>query len=458
MSVRRSAGAIFWGLTLVGIGVLLLANNMGYPIHIWSYVVRYWPALLIAWGLLKFVDYFRFRHAGDSRPLFSGGEVALLILVIFTGSAITTAANVSPEIGNIFDIGDIDLWDITGNNFTYDQHREETAAPGSEIEIVNLFGSVEVRPAESDRIAVDVKKTVRAANQQEADRLERDFTFSILKEDGKYRIVSNRDGSGFSGSRRQRFKSSLMIQVPKRSALHLDNRNGRVFVDGLTGDQNIVNRYGEVEVQNITGQLQLENRNGTVTVENVSAAVVVSNRYANTTVKNIGGDLRIQSRNGSVDVADVKGTATIDNSYAPVNVKNVEGGLTMSGHNNSVDVEHIEGDVQSSSSYENVTIKDPRAAVSVSGRNGDILLSFERAPRKDISIDARYANVTIELPSRSAFKVDARTEYGDVQSDFEGLSISRSNRDRNMNGEVRQGGPHIEINTRNGDIRLQRRG
>ena len=172
MSVHRSAGVIFWGLTLVTIGALLLARNMGYPVHIWPYVVRYWPALLIAWGLLKFVDYFRFRHAGENRPLFSGGEVALLILVIFAGSAITTAANVSPELGNIFDIGDIDLWDITGNNFTYDQHREEAAMAGSEIEIVNLFGDVEVRPAETDRIAVDVKKTVRAANREEADRLE----------------------------------------------------------------------------------------------------------------------------------------------------------------------------------------------------------------------------------------------------------------------------------------------
>jgi len=75
MSVRRSAGVIFWGLTLVTVGGLLLANNLGYPIQIWPYVARYWPALLIAWGLLKFVDYYRFSHAGDTRPLFSGGEV-----------------------------------------------------------------------------------------------------------------------------------------------------------------------------------------------------------------------------------------------------------------------------------------------------------------------------------------------------------------------------------------------
>ena len=98
MNNRRSAGVIFWGLALVAIGGLMLAHNLGYPIQIWPYIVRWWPALLIVWGLLKFVDYFRFRHSGDNRPLFSGGEVALLIFLIFAGSAITTAANLSSDL------------------------------------------------------------------------------------------------------------------------------------------------------------------------------------------------------------------------------------------------------------------------------------------------------------------------------------------------------------------------
>src|SRR5262249_13654895 len=271
MSVSRSAGAIFWGLTLVAIGGLLLAYNLGYPIHIWPYIVRYWPALLIGWGLLKVVDYFRFRRSGDNRPLFSGGEVALLIFVIFAGSAITTAANVSPELGRIFEIGDIDLWDITGNNYVYDQHIErQNVKPASDIEIVNFFGDVEVRPADSDRIVLDVKKTIRAGDKQEADRLEREFTFSIEDEGSRYRIVSNRDQSGFHGTPRQRFKSSLTVQVPKHSSLRLDNRNGRVLVQDLTGNQNILNRYGDVDVRMITGKVALENRNGGVTVEDVS--------------------------------------------------------------------------------------------------------------------------------------------------------------------------------------------
>ena len=154
----------------------------------------------------------------------------------------------------------------------------------------------------------------------------------------------------------------------------------------------------------------------------------------------------------------MKGSAAINNSYAPISVENVQGNLTVTGRNNSVDLQHIEGDISADSSYQNVTIKDPRGAVTVTSRNGDLLLSFDRDPAKDVSIEARYGNVTLEIPSTSAFRIDARTEHGEVDSDFEGLSVNRSNRERSITGELRQGGPHLTINTRNGDIRLQKRG
>src|SRR6185369_10916145 len=187
-------------------------------------------------------------------------------------------------------------------------------------------------------------------------------------------------------------------------------------------------------------------------------AAGINNRYSNVTVKNIGGDLRIDTRNGSVDVAGVKGNASINNSYASINVQDVHGELTVSGRNNSIDVEHIEGDIRADNSFQNVSIKDPRGAVTITGRNGDMFVSFERPPQKDVSIATRFANVTLELPSSSAFSVDARTQYGDIDSEFEGLSTTSNRQDKSLNGVFRQGGPRLNISTRNGSIRLQKRG
>jgi hypothetical protein len=363
MSIHRRAGSIFWPLLLIVIGGLLLARNIGYSIPFWTVMVRYWPVLIIVWGFLKIVDYYRMRRTGDNSPLFSGGEVALLIFVILAGSAITTAANASPDVGAAFRIGDFDLWDITGNNFEYSEHHEVDVPAGSTIEINNRFGSVDVRPAETDRIILDVKKTVRASSKEEADRLSEQFVFAIAKDDSQYRIASNQDAS----RGRQRFKSSLTILVPKQSLIRLDNRFGRITLQGLTGNQSISNRYGEINVRGIDGNVEVSNAFGAITAEDIRGSMTVSNRY------------------------------------------------------------------------------------------GEVRLRFEGPPQNDISVTAQFSDVRLDLPSSSAFSFQARTAFADVESDFEGLTRDRSNREESLGGQVGQGGPQISISSRFGNIRLRKR-
>jgi hypothetical protein len=67
MSRPRSAGSVFWGLILIGTGMVLLLKNIGYEIPIWSGIARYWPVLLIVWGFIKLVDYARWKKAGQPR-------------------------------------------------------------------------------------------------------------------------------------------------------------------------------------------------------------------------------------------------------------------------------------------------------------------------------------------------------------------------------------------------------
>ncbi len=272
-----SAGAIYWAVALAAIAILLLVQGLGHRLPMWGYVVRGWPVLLIAWGVCKIVDYRRLRNAAGGRPLFSRSEVALLMFVVFAGSALTTAANISSGLANAFDIEEFDLWDITGNNFTFDERQEVVVPSGSSVEIVNRYGNVDIRPSDSDRLILDVKKTVRASNKEEAEQLSQDFTFSIDRSGAGCRIISNRDAADFRDIPRQRFKSSLRLHVPKRSALRIDNRNGKVSIQGLEGNQRVANRYGPVEIRGVVGDVQIDNRKGTVTVEDIKGAVNINN-------------------------------------------------------------------------------------------------------------------------------------------------------------------------------------
>ena len=155
--MRRSLGSMFWGVVLVGIGALLLARNFGYAFPYWNLVPVYWPLLIILWGVVKLGDYFRLRNTHPHPRLFSTGEVVLLLFVILAGSAVTVAANISSDVGQIFGIGEIaDVWSLTGNNFEYTEHAELAVEPGAVIDAFNLYGSVDVRPGTSNRIVLEI--------------------------------------------------------------------------------------------------------------------------------------------------------------------------------------------------------------------------------------------------------------------------------------------------------------
>ena len=96
--------------------------------------------------------------------------------------------------------------------------------------------------------------------------------------------------------------------------------------------------------------------------------------------------------------------------------------------------------------------------MKVNSRNGEVVVSFEKPPQKDTVISSRYGNVSVELPSTSIFKIDARTEYGQIDSEFDGLTHNNSNREKSVTGEIGHGGPRISIDLRNGNIHLGKRG
>jgi hypothetical protein len=135
--VRRISGSIFWGLVFVVFGVLVLARNLGYPIPLWTVFSRYWPVLLIVWGLFKLVDSFG-SGANGKRPLFSGGDVAAIILVIIFGSLVSCCQYES-DFGKLFNIHDMDVWDLTGNNFTFTEQQVAETGPNPVIRNCRKF-------------------------------------------------------------------------------------------------------------------------------------------------------------------------------------------------------------------------------------------------------------------------------------------------------------------------------
>jgi hypothetical protein len=371
----------------------------------------------------------------------------LLVFVLIAGTVASAVIHVSP---GFLSMANIDLFPLEGNDYDYTEHYESPARPGSGIEIVNRFGSVEVLPADQDTITVDVRKRIRADSQEHADTLEDQLTFSIVEQAGLYRVVStlNRDADRARG---RRFSTSLVVRVPARSNVRIDNRNGEVRLVGLEGDQVVTNGFARVEAREIRGSVEITNQNGEVVVEQVRDSLAVRNSLARTVVRDIGADLRLENRNGSVEVARIGGRATVSNSFAQTIVTDVTGDLTIRGRNSSVEVEGVGGNLDVEAAFEFVRIRGAGGRVRIDNRNGEVDLRFDAPPSAGLTVTAEHSSVTIQVP-RSGFGLDLTTRFGEIETNL-GIDVERDGPERRLRTTSTLG-PTFSVRTTNGDIRL----
>ncbi len=449
---RGGLGTVFWSVVLISIGVILLLRNMGYSIPIWEGLSQYWPVLIIGWGLVKLVDYYRLQ--GEKRSIFSAGEVVLLVFVLVAGTAFTAAARIGSDLSFIGILGEeLDLFDVLGESFEFSSTIESDAEPGGKIEIHNIYGAVEVGPGEEDAIVVDVEMRIRAINREEAEELEPEMYFTIEQRDGVYVIASNRDD--LDSSRRRRFRSSLHIQVPAMSEVEVDNRYGTVQIAGLTGNQTVRNKFGGTTVRDVTGNVLVEDGYGALVVEDITGDVSATNEFARVDLSRVSGNVSVDNKFGEVRLVEIAGDLAVENRFSEVRAEGIGGGVVVEGTNSSVDLEDV-GAVQVETTYRDVTVQRPLGAVDIDNRHGDIRVSFAQPPRDDVSITGDFADVRIEMPAASSFSLDARASRGSVESGFEGMETIRSGPDQQIVGETGSQGPDISIETRRGDVRIVR--
>ena len=450
---RGGLGTVFWSVVLISIGVVLLLGNMGYPVPVWEGLSRYWPVLIIGWGLVKLVDYYRLN--GEKRSLFSGGEVVLLVFALVAGSAFTAAVRMGSDLSFIGILGEeLDLFDVLGESFEFSRTIQSEAEPGRRIEIHNIYGSVEVEPGREDAIVVEVTLRIRAIDREEAGRMEPNFYFTIERRNGTYVIDSNRDD--LISSHRRRFRSSLRVHVPRDSEIEVDNRYGTVKITGLTGALQVRNKFGGTTVRGIDGDVRIDDGYGAIVGEDVSGDITVTNEFASVDMHRVSGDVSVDTKFGAVHLTDIGGDMTVETRFSDVTGEGIGGRVRIEGNNNDIDLENV-GAVAIETTYQNVVVENPFGAVDIGNSHGDVRVTFSEPPRGDVAISGEYTDVWIDLPGASNFSLDARTRRGSIDSDFEGMETVRSGPDEQVVGEIGSQGPNILIETRRGDVQIDRR-
>ena len=119
----------------------------------------------------------------------------------------------------------------------------------------------------------------------------------------------------------------LVVRVPERFALKLEDGSGDTRVEGLTGDLLIADGSGNLQVSG-GRQVTIEDGSGNLSLAQTTGNVSIDDGSGDIRASQIGGTLTLTDGSGDIEISQVKGTVTIEDGSGDIRVAQA-GGLTV---------------------------------------------------------------------------------------------------------------------------------
>lgn len=447
---RRSlAGPVI----LIVFGVLFLLGNLGYVR--WSELgylfARYWPLLIIVWGLIKLVEYYDAqRHGYRPRGLGFGGIMLLVFLVIF-GLGASSAWHYRGVISDEIPFDDSG-WGLTfGNPYSYTDQLQQTFPAGASLHVVSDRGQVRLIAWDENNIKVLVQKKVVADSQSEADRVNAATKPTITVNGDQVMVNANTS----SGSGNHRVETDLEIYLPRKASAEIATARGKVDVHDRTGDLRISNSHGDVELGGVQGNVTLNMRGGAVRADGLHGDLSLDGRLGDVSVENIQGSVRLTGDYfGTTRLAKISNSVHFLSSRTDMEIAKLDGDLVL--ESGDLRASSLAGPTRVNTRSKDIRLSDFTGNVHIEDNNSDIELTPGKLPLGNIQITNRRGRIHLVLPADAAFQLEAHATRGEISSDFAGLNIETHSHDAQATGAVGHGGPQIQLSTERGDIEIRK--
>ncbi len=447
---RSIAGPV----VLILMGILFLLGTMGIMDihHLGSLFARYWPALLILWGVLKLIEYEQAKRLGQPARGIGVGGVFLMLFLISAGLIATQMSRVDwKSLGDHIELGDDEGLDeiFGGTAFNYSGELSHDMAVGTNsLRINDDRGTITVNVSDDKKLKVSWRKKVHAENQQNADRYNGETAISVTAADKLLTLNANTQGAGDKG-----VSADMDIYVPRNTDVFIVSRRGGVTINGMDGNADVNNQRGEITINDHTGNIAL-------TLERTSVRLA-----------HVKGDVTMQGRANEVDVEDVDGAVHLNGEYQE-SVRLVRVSKTVSFHSSRTEMEFSRldgrldldsGDLRADSLTGPMRLTTRSKDIALEGLTGDLRLEDENGSvdvglRKpgNIQIDNRKGDVQVSIPPNTAIKVEARTREGEIESDFSEIKVENRDRESSASGSIGTNGPKLVMNCEKGEIQIRK--
>jgi len=446
---RSIAGAI----VLILIGGLFLMGTMG--IMNWHGLsimfAKFWPLLLILWGIIKLIEHEQAKHAGlPSRGIGAGG-VFLMLFVICAGLIATGVSRV--DWGTLRDQLQIDDSDFDamfgGSSFSYNGEVASDLPQGtSRVEINDDRGTITVNVSDDKKMRVAWRKKVHAENQQKADDYNKKTEVTIATAGKDVALNANTHAAG-----QKDVSTDLDVYIPREVEVAITSRHGDVNINGMGAGVQINHQNGEVNINDLVGPASLAIEKSAVRLQHIKGDVTVQGHLNEVDVEDVDGAAHLTGEFwSSVRLVRISKTVDFHSSRTDMEFSRLDGRLDLDS--SDLHADSLTGPMRLSTRSKDIALEGVTGDLRLQDENGSVNVGLEKPG--NIQIDNRKGDVQISIPPKTALKVEARTRRGDIQSDFDEIKVESHERESSASGSIGTNGSRVAINCDRGDIEIRK--
>jgi DUF4097 and DUF4098 domain-containing protein YvlB len=296
-------------------------------------------------------------------------------------------------------------------------------ARDGKISLRNISGDIEVKVWDRAEVQIRALKVSRTDSEEMAKKNFEKVTIEVTQDGDTLKIETKRDKDYFrKGSDKKNVSIDFWLIIPSGAAADMKSVSGDIVMENIGNDARADTVSGDIDMTGVAGSLKAYAVSGDLTVTGVQEGV---------NCETVSGELKIRRVKGGADLKTVSGDILLENSEGNVEAEVVSGDIDL------IDI----------SGAEEVMSKSVSGSVKFVG-------GLSKGGSYNFSV--LNGDVTLLVPSNSAFELYAKTFSGDINTDFE-ITLSGKLSKTELRGTVNGGGAEVTLKTFSGDVYLKKR-
>jgi DUF4097 and DUF4098 domain-containing protein YvlB len=433
---------------MVLIGAVILLNNLGKSVPLWSLFWDYWPLLLIAIGVLGLVEVLYHVGRGETmppRPLAGGWLFWIVVPLAFVG----WASHSNHIVIQPLRAGGLSF---LGSEYQYDVNAAGAAAGVARVVLDNLHGNLAVKGEDGADIKVTGRKIVRAFSRADADRANDQSSVRIDRQ-GDLLIIRSEEPRSV---RTLALSTDLDITMPRGVEIEARGRSGDLSIDDISGMIDINNGAGDVRLTNIGRDVRIAaSRSGLIRASAVNGPVDVEGRGSDVQIENITGPVSVNGEfSGTLEFRSLASPLHFQSQRSEFRVEKIPGSVTLDL--SQLRIENAVGPVHFRSASRDIHVTDVTDSMDIDINHGDIEVVQDKTPLPKLDIHSQNGDLTLALPAKADFTLDATTRRGDVTNDWgDPLKTETEGHGRVIRGQIGNG-PELRLLTNRGSVTVRK--